>query len=122
MTAIKTLDGRRILPGRGGPPLPGGSQGPRGGTGKSNSPASILKRLMEAQPELKKLISKLKKEGEKPSKSKKKTKTMKAMGGGMAMKKKGYAMGGAMKKKGYAKGGAMKRTGHMDMRKGGLFK
>ena len=67
---------------------------------------------MEAQPELKKLISKLKKEGEKPSKSKKKkTKTMKAMGGGMAMKKKGYAHGGAMK-----------RTGHMDMRKGGLFK
>jgi hypothetical protein len=115
MTALKTLDGKRVKD----PTQPGGRQGSGGGTGSSNSPAEILRRLMEAQPELKRLISKLKKD-KKPTK--KKTKTMKAMGGGMAMKKKGYAMGGAMKKKGYAKGGAMKRTGHMDMRKGGMFK
>ena len=88
---LKTLDGKRVKD----PTKPGGRQGSGGGTGSSNSPAEILRRLMEAQPELKRLISKLKKD-KKPTK--KKTKTMKAMGGGMAMKKKGYAKGGAAKK------------------------
>tara|TARA_A100001011_G_scaffold394690_1_gene487715 strand:- start:1141 stop:1674 length:534 start_codon:yes stop_codon:yes gene_type:complete len=53
----------------------GKDPGPRGGTGSSNSPDEILKRLLEKQPKLKRLMSVLKKK----SKTKK---TMKAAKGG----------------------------------------
>lgn len=46
--------------------------GPRGGTGSSNSPSEILRKLMEKEPKLKKLLSvykKKKKSGSKPMKA-----------------------------------------------------
>lgn len=70
MVAIKTLDGRRRLKGRGDPPKAGGSRGPRGGTGSRNSPNKILENLMMKQLELKKLIS----DARKKVKASKKTK------------------------------------------------
>ena len=73
MVAIKTLDGRRSP----NSSKPGGSTGPRGGTGKRNSPSNILLKLMEKHPRILKLISSIKK---------KKPKTMKAAKGGMTKK------------------------------------
>ena len=68
MTAIQTYRrNKRIV---------GGSKGPGGGTGKSNSPAEILRRLMEREPKLKKLLTAYKK------KMKDGDSTMKAAKGG----------------------------------------
>ena len=68
MTAIQTYRrNKKII---------GGSKGPGGGTGSSNSPSEILRRLMEKEPKLKKLLSAYKK------KMKTKDKPMKAAKGG----------------------------------------
>ena len=69
MTAIQTYRrNKKII---------GGSKGPGGGTGSSNSPAEILRKLMEKEPKLKKLLTAYKKKMKNKSDS-----TMKAAKGG----------------------------------------
>ena len=104
MTAIQTYRrNKKII---------GGSKGPGGGTGSSNSPAEILKRLMEKEPKLKKLLTAYKK------KMKTKDKPMKAAKGGVA-KKKPMRGGGMMPKKPMMRGGGM---GKKKMMRGGMSK
>mgnify|MGYP003130762639 CR=1 FL=1 len=120
---IGTAEGRRLI-------------GSGGGTGSSNSPSMILKKLMEKNTPTFKIDMSSKKKMIEKIKEMQGKKTAKAAKGGM-MKKKGYAKGGAMKKKkGYAMGGmmptqerkinpttgmTMKKGGMIDMRKSGMF-
>jgi len=118
---IGTAEGRKLI-------------GPGGGTGSSNSPQMILRKLMEKNTPTFKIDMSSKKKMIEKIKEMQGKKTAKAAKGGM-MKKKGYAKGGAMKKKkGYAMGGmmeerkvnpttgmAMKKGGMIDMRKSGMF-
>lgn len=69
MTAIETY--------RRNKKIVGGSRGSSGGTGSTNSPSQILKKLMEKEPKLKKLLSVYKKKMKNKSDS-----TMKAAAGG----------------------------------------
>ena len=119
---IGTAEGRKLI-------------GSGGGTGSSNSPSMILKKLMEKNTPTFKIDMSSKKKMIEKIKEMQGKKTAKAAKGGM-MKKKSYAKGGAMKKKGYAMGGmmptqerkinpttgmTMKKGGMIDMRKSGMF-
>lgn len=82
-----------------------GKGGRNVGTGR-NKKANVTKEQLDASGmSLRNYLNFMDKNGKRPPKAKK------MMGGGMAMKSKGYSKGGAMKTKGYKKGGKVRGAG-----------
>jgi len=89
-------DGRGTVTGKGGRNVGGGAY----------ERANVTKEQLDASGmSLRNYLNFMDKNGKRPPKAKK------MMGGGMAMKSKGYSKGGAMKTKGYKKGGKVRGAG-----------